>query len=100
PQPIMNAGIAVANGRIFIIGGENQTGTVDSVYVYNPSLDISDQNSWSEVSALENPRANMAVVSLADLIYIFGGAQSSTDEYFGYQYSPSDDIWQPIESPM
>ena len=100
PQPIMNSGAVVANGRIYIIGGESDDAILKSTYIYQPALDNIGGNPWAEGMALDYPRANMAAVSVADLVYILGGAQSAVDQYFTYQYSPTDNLWQPIEGPL
>ncbi len=100
PQPIMDAGAVVANGNIYLIGGESESGPIDNTYVYRPALGLSEQNPWLEAMALDFPRVNMAAVSVADLVYIFGGALSPDDSFFSYQYSPSDNLWQPIEGPV
>jgi glucose/arabinose dehydrogenase/N-acetylneuraminic acid mutarotase len=83
PAPILDAGSAAVDGRLFVIGGKT-TGSVhvNSLYVYDPLL-----NQWFTGPdkgglAVENP----AVVAHNGKVYFFGG---STGPFAGFR----SEVW-------
>ena len=56
------------DGRIYVIGGYNDSGYLSAVEAYNPST-----NAWSEVAPLKVARAGLAVASTGNRLLAIGG---------------------------
>jgi len=80
--------VAVANERIFLIGGadRNFSRLLSSVYEYNPATD-----SWISRAPMPTPRADYAVTAMNGKIYAFGGlgGMNAAEEY-----DPATDRWR------
>jgi N-acetylneuraminic acid mutarotase len=62
-------GAAVANGRIYVVGGRlNGDFELRSHEVYDPGT-----GEWSAIEALPTGRSGIAVVSHRNMVYVFGG---------------------------
>jgi glucose/arabinose dehydrogenase/N-acetylneuraminic acid mutarotase len=76
PQAILDAGSAVLDGKLYMVGGKTSNTHLNTVYVYNPgNPNITTDDTWA--STLNLPGAgveNPAVVSLAGKLYAFGGS--------------------------
>ncbi|MEM8778163.1 MAG: kelch repeat-containing protein, partial [Cyanobacteria bacterium P01_G01_bin.49] len=74
---VLDAGSAVVDGKLYMVGGKTNNGPINDVYVYDPgdSIDAGD-DVWTTLpnglpgSAVENP----AVVSFDGQLYVFGGS--------------------------
>lgn len=94
-------GAAVLSGKTYAAGGYNQTnGYLKVVEEYDRAGDT-----WTTRAPMTNSRANFAIASTADRVYVFGG---STPEYSGgppialdavESYNPVTDIWS-ARAPM
>lgn len=71
PTPRHDFGVAVVDGRIWILGGTTGTGTVrlGSTEVYDPAT-----NSWQSGPALPSARSGLSATTIGQHIYVFGGA--------------------------
>ncbi len=67
------AGAAVAGSRIFVIGGEAGQKPSGVNEAYTPEQDTPNSNPWQTFPPLPAERSHMAVASVADIIYVFGG---------------------------
>ena len=94
----MAGSAAIANSdfkRIYVIGGRSSSLQVAHNQIYDPATD-----SWSIGAPLPTPRYGLAVCSLNNKIYTFGGYQGA---FVGVslranneQYDPSKDITSPV----
>ena len=85
-----------SDGKIYSIGGQNNTGELDgAVQAYDPPRD-----SWSRVTTLPTPRAGLAAATRSDgTIYTLGGFDDlSTFLDTVEAYNPSTDTWSTIDS--
>ena len=75
PAARTQAGIAVWNNRIYVAGGYNASGAVQSTVYVSPSLTGGDITSaWATNSTSFNvARAGLTAVAYANNLYIFGG---------------------------
>ncbi len=81
PMPTARAGTAgaVANGRIFVFGGEGASGIPGGVFPHNESYDPAS-NTWATHQPMRTPRHGTGAAELGGAIYVPGGA---TVEGFG-----------------
>ena len=99
PLAVLDAGSAVLNDQLYMVGGKTSTGHINDVYVYDPGdpFEVSD-DIWSLApslpgTAVENP----AVVAYDGAVYSFGG---STGPFSGavntaYEFNPASG-WTPL----
>jgi N-acetylneuraminic acid mutarotase len=83
-------GVAVADGRIYAIGGSNGNSPLNVNEMYNPSA-----NEWTTVSPMPTARSGFAVAVYNGEIYCIGGTVGN-NEYVGNNemYDPVTDSWQ------
>ena len=86
-------GVATLNGKIYAIGGESSSGTVNEMY--NPA-----KNTWATKKSMSTPRCNFATAVFNNKIYCIGGLfpPSGVTEV----YDPVTDTWetkQPMPTP-
>jgi hypothetical protein len=85
--------VASTNGKIYAIGGENQTGVLDIVEEYDP---ISD--TWTTKANMPEPRAAFASVSASNgKIYVIGGYGHND---LVLEFDPVADTWVQKDSYM
>lgn len=64
---------AVQGGRIYVFGGENKDGTIDSIETFDPG-----RGKWSTLDLkMADPRHGLAAVAWKDRIYVLGGGRRS-----------------------
>jgi N-acetylneuraminic acid mutarotase len=83
-------GVAVADGKIYAIGGLNGNSPLNVNEEYTPAT-----NEWTSKSPMPTARSGFAVAVYDNLIYCIGGAVGN-NEYVGNNevYDPSTDTWQ------
>ena len=89
--PRARAAVAVWQGRIYLIGGEQHRGVMARVDVFDPARGL-----WSPAQAKPTAVSNMAAALLQDRIYVFGGTTTTflpTDVV--EVYDPVQDAWSP-----
>jgi DNA-binding CsgD family transcriptional regulator len=91
------AGAAVAAGKIFVIGGFDGQKALAEVEIFMPGLMNGDESPWIVGESLEEGRYKLGVTSLADLIYIFGGAGDTINLDNTFQSLTLTNNWIPIE---
>jgi len=82
-------GIALANEKIYAIGGENYLtdGVLDSIEEYDPQADV-----WSEKSGkLQSPRLGFGTASVNSKIYTIGGSNNGCSAIVE-EYDPALDL--------
>jgi energy-converting hydrogenase Eha subunit A len=88
-------GVAVVNGKIYAIGGQNMGGVLGVNEMYDPAT-----NTWITKKSMPTPRANFATAVFHNKIYCIGGLFpiSGVNEV----YDPVTDTWetkQPMPTP-
>jgi len=75
PIAVTQAGGAAANGKVYVVGGQNANGAdVANVSVFDPGL-----NAWSSLPPMPiGPRYQGSTVAVGQRLYVLGGWQSST----------------------
>ena len=93
-----NAAGVNACGKIFVIGGycdDHETNVEHSCEIFDAHL-----NEWSLVSSPKIPRCNCGIVSVDDMVYIFGG--EDTDEWLEsvecFDFKSNE--WKEADEPM
>ena len=72
PEPLLEAGAAVLDGEIWLVGGiDADLVTVSAVYRFDPVA-----RSWTSGPEIPGPRNHIAVTRMGDSIFAIGGAQS------------------------
>jgi N-acetylneuraminic acid mutarotase len=59
-----------SDGRIYVVGGYNDSGYLSAVHAYDPST-----NTWSATAPLQIARADLAVASVGNRLLAIGGEQ-------------------------
>ena len=94
PIPVSFAGVAGINGKIYVIGGFDSTGTVvNAVQIYDVTT-----NTWSSGSGMTGARANIYATVIDERIYILGGTTANANIAWAgssttYEYTPATDSW-------
>ena len=97
PMPTVrhSMGVAVANGKIYVIGGRDSTMILDAVEIYDPLTET-----WDTTAApLPTPRCFAGSAVCNDKIYIIGGMR----DLYGYatdlveRYDPATNQWEIVE---
>jgi len=94
PTPRYSLGVAVAEGKIWAIGGANNTGKLSVVEMYDP---ISD--SWSTKIPMTTPRSGLGVAVVDGKIYAIGGSSASHFLRAIERYDPVSNTWSTL-APM
>ncbi len=83
PIPLNHAMAAVANGRLYIIGGQtNDSGMgayVNTVFEYNPAT-----TNWTARAPMPTARSAGAAAVIGDLIYVAGGRPPQGQDFAVY----------------
>ncbi|MEO0967330.1 MAG: kelch repeat-containing protein [Cyanobacteria bacterium J06639_18] len=102
PNNVLDAGSAVIDDKLYMVGGKTSEGPISNVYVYEPGdpFDVSD-DLWTNApdlpgAAVENP----AVVDFDGKVYSFGG---STAPFSGavnnaFVFDPNNNSWATLPS--
>jgi N-acetylneuraminic acid mutarotase len=68
PEARGGTGAAAVGGRLISVGGEAPSGTIASVYSYDPGA-----RRWARLPDLPTPRHGLAVVGLGTRVFVIGG---------------------------
>jgi uncharacterized repeat protein (TIGR03803 family) len=90
PTGTVFSSAAVLNGEVYVIGGDNASGTVLSdVQIYNPST-----NAWSTGTPLPTATDSTSAAVVNNILYVFGGSPSSGGATNAvWAYDPSTKKW-------
>lgn len=91
PVPLLDASGAAIGDRVYAVGGKNNTGHLNSLWIYDTGTDSWSQGADLPGVGVENP----AVVAHNGQLYVFGG---STGPFSGAVtnaavYSPGSNSW-------
>ena len=83
--PRARVATAVWQSKIFVIGGENRDGILNTTAVYDPTRGL-----WATAASKPTPVSNAQAARLNDLIFVFGGLDST--------YQPTDviEVYDPV----
>ncbi|ACB75127.1 Kelch repeat-containing protein [Opitutus terrae] len=93
PTPRSNFGVAVADGRIFVIGGTlaDNLSETDVVEAYDPVTDH-----WTRAASLPTARCQVGAAAVDGKIYAIGGNRHH--EHAFEVYDPATDRWSKLPS--
>jgi DNA-binding CsgD family transcriptional regulator/N-acetylneuraminic acid mutarotase len=92
------AGAAVAGGEIYVFGGTDGGQALDVNEVFSPDLSATPSLAWSSKSPLPDARYAMGANSVADTVYVIGGAGEAI-QFPSLAYFPQSGEWQSFEDP-
>ena len=93
PVGLHHVGIAVAGGRMYVIGGYKQSGLsvwqpVQTLYAYDPATDT-----WNERAPMPTARGALSVTVQDGQLYAIGGHDGSGNTAAVEMYDPAHDRW-------
>jgi N-acetylneuraminic acid mutarotase len=91
PMPTARSGlgVAVVDGKIYVIGGQNGT-ALSTNEMYDPIT-----NTWSSKKPMPTPRAYFGITVYQNKIYAIGGATGAfTHTAVNEVYDPLTDTWE------
>gem|GEM_PF-5365734 len=91
PVPLQGGMPAVWKGKIFIFGGNNNTGTLNTTLIYDPSTD-----SWSYRAEVPHARNFGRAATIGDYIYLVCNAPGNPAVID--VYDPVNDTWHTHET--
>ena len=81
----MHCSITALNEELYVVGGEQHWNRVDK---YDPNL-----NEWKVVASIKTARASHCAIAVGNLIYVFGGYDSSVCHKSMEFFDPSANQW-------
>ena len=76
-------------GKIYVTGGEDDEGSVNSVCVYDPQADA-----WTQLASMSTARQVHASVAVGGKLYVFGGLDSDQEYLSTVEvYDPASNSW-------
>jgi kelch-like protein 19 len=96
PTPRSGVSACQIHGKIYVVGGRNNTpdvGNVDS-----PAVDCFDPstNTWTSCSEMSVARNRVGVAALDCLVYAVGGSSGRTHHNSVERYDPEKDTWSAV----
>lgn len=93
PVGLHHAGIGVAGGKLYVIGGYTQSGLsvwhpVATVYAYDPATDT-----WVERAPMPTPRGALSVTEHNGKLYAIGGYDRKANIAAVEVYDPEHNTW-------
>ncbi len=89
PVPVVDVSAAMIGGKIYVPGGQLETGAVTNIVeVYDPKED-----NWQTVSSLPQGLSAYAMTAFEGKLYLFGGWNGTEFVDSVYEYDPDDGIW-------
>ncbi|XP_067636338.1 kelch-like protein 5 isoform X2 [Eurosta solidaginis] len=94
-QPRYRHSVAVLNGNIYAIGGEDDLGPLASCYKILSSVEMySASNGWKFISNMTVPRSGASAVTLNGKIYVMGGRAGFINPLKSVErYDPTTNCW-------
>jgi DNA-binding CsgD family transcriptional regulator/N-acetylneuraminic acid mutarotase len=91
------AGVAVASGVLYAVGGRDGDQLLDSSVELPLGVSATTRHiEWQAGPSLAEPRSGGALLSVADLLYLFGGS-GSTSRAGVLELVPGQDRWSPAD---
>ena len=90
PTGRLGPGVAAVNGKIYVIGGINEDGELNTNEEYDPVTDI-----WTARTSMPTKRSAFAIVAYANKIYVIGGGGD-----FGFdEVTGINEVYDPLTEP-
>jgi len=92
--PRCYCGVAALDGKVWVVGGyfgpNDDRKAIDCVEVFDPKT-----GKWSVGPALDRPRAEAVVVTVADRLYVIGGAEKNVEHKSVVSIVAGEKQWRP-----
>ncbi len=88
PRPLAGALVVAEGGFLYVLGGRDDQGVLDTVYVYDPAAD-----SWRPLAPLPQPRVDAAGGALTGKLYLVGGTDGTTRQETCFTFDPAAEAW-------
>lgn len=69
PSPVSDCGVAIASGRLIVVGGESAGAVFSTVRAYDLAT-----SAWSTLPGLATARHGLAVAAIGNTVYAIDGA--------------------------
>jgi N-acetylneuraminic acid mutarotase len=92
------AGAAVAGREIYVLGGTGEEGTLSVTEIFAPDRLADGDEAWSNGVPMPERRWGMGAASVADTIYVMGGAGEAL-QFPSLAFFPQSGEWQSLEAP-
>ncbi|MGW3635433.1 carboxypeptidase regulatory-like domain-containing protein [Streptomyces sp. NPDC005122] len=93
PHPLWASGVAVLDGRMYVVGGcpgDGDCGATD-VMVYDPATDA-----WGRAADYPEPVSWEACGAISGELYCAGGTGPGGETKHTYVYDPHSDVWKRV----
>lgn len=93
---------AVSGGRIYVMGGENNSGVLLAENdIYAPSADLGGQSEpWQTGMPLPEGRYRHAIANAGDVLFVIGGTGATGQALPSLQFSAAANLWQRTTPPV
>lgn len=98
PTRRSHAGAAIAGRKIFIMGGYDGDTAVATNEAFLPDVDGEMGEVWESWTPLPEPNYAMSISSVADMIYLLGGAGEALQSPY-VAYFPQTNEWLTLDAP-
>jgi uncharacterized repeat protein (TIGR03803 family) len=89
PTALQGAAVGVINGKVYVVGGGTNSGTVAINQIYNPST-----NKWTTGAPMPTARFGAAFGVVKNILYVIGGSSDGSDQLSVVEaYNPSTNTW-------
>jgi N-acetylneuraminic acid mutarotase len=92
PTAVMDNAVADHDGKVYVVGGSDGNGPLQSANVYDPAA-----GSWSAIADLPEPLSALSAQFVGDTLYVTGGwnLYNETNQHT-YAYNPSTNAWSKV----
>jgi hypothetical protein len=89
PRPLSAYALAVYKGQIYLFGGKDEHGYVNTTFIYDAQAD-----EWRAGRDMPTHRAYAAAATMGERIFVIGGYDGRREQSTCEVYSPGQDTWQ------
>ena len=93
------AGAAVVGQVIHVIGGKDENQIFDKNEIFHPDQIEDPETVWEVGKPLPKPLYGMGIASIADVLYVVGGAGDAVLTYTTLAFSEQAQEWQSFQAP-
>jgi len=87
-----NHAMAALDGKIYVVGGSDSSGTLSDLWRYDPAT-----NAWLQLPNMPVPRLYHTMVAMAGKLYVFGGSPTGSQFVNDiYTYDPVQNKWAQV----